>query len=97
MTDEHVQLLNSLRENIQKLKTAYEAEKQRNVQLEAQLEHEKIELKFAYKHQLELQAKYDNLIATAMLSVTEEDRKQARIRLTKMVREIDKCLALLNN
>ncbi len=96
MTHEHIHLIEGLRTKIEQLKALLEAEKGRNEQLTAQLEHEKNELRFAHKQQLELQTKYDNLIATAMLSVTEDDRKQAKARLTKMVREIDKCLALLN-
>ena len=96
MTEEHIQLLRSLQEKIAQLKGLYESEKSKNQVLEAELERQKRELMYDHKKLLELQAKHDNLVTIGLLSVTEEERKKAKQRLTKMVREIDKCLALLN-
>lgn len=96
MTEEQRQLLKGLQGNIEQLKALYEEEKSKNQVLESELEREKKELMFAHKNLLDLQAKYDNLITKGLLSVTEDERQKAKHRLTKMVREIDKCLALLN-
>ncbi len=96
MTEEQRQLLKGLQENIERLKSLYEDEKAKNQALVNELEREKKELMFAHKNLLDLQAKYDNLVTKGLLSVTEEERQKAKYRLTKMVREIDKCLALLN-
>ncbi len=44
-----------------------------------------------------LEAKYTDLLAAAYIaSADENERKVARKRLSDMVREVDKCLALLN-
>ena len=44
-----------------------------------------------------LEAKYTDLLAAGYIaSADENERKVARIRLSDMVREVDKCLALLN-
>lgn len=44
-----------------------------------------------------LEAKYTDLLAAGYIaSADENERKAARKRLSDMVREVDKCLALLN-
>ena len=44
-----------------------------------------------------LEAKYTDLLAAGYItSADENERKVARKRLSDMVREVDKCLALLN-
>ena len=96
MTDEHIQLLQSLHLKIEQLKALYENEKAKNQVLVQELEKEKKELMYAHKKMLELQTNYDNLLTAGLLSVNEDERKKAKYRLSKMVREIDKCLALLN-
>ena len=96
MTEEHIQLLHSLEEKITRLKGLYESEKAKKQALEEKLESQKKELMYDHKNLLELQAKHDNLVTIGLLSVTEEERKKSKQRLSKMVREIDKCLALIN-
>jgi hypothetical protein len=96
MTEEYIQLVHDLQDKIAQLKSLYESEKSKNQVLEAELERQKKELMYDHRNLLELQAKHDNLVTIGLLSVTEEERKKAKQRLSKMVREIDKCLALLN-
>lgn len=96
MTEEHIQLLRDLQDKISQLKRLYESEKSKNQVLEAELERQKKELMYDHRNLLELQAKHDKLVTIGLLSVTEEERKKAKQRLSKMVREIDTCLALLN-
>jgi predicted ribosome-associated RNA-binding protein Tma20 len=96
MTDEYYQLLRDLQQRVEQLKSLYELELSKNQSLELELEKNKKELMYTHKKMLELQAKHDNLVTVGLLSITEDERKQAKYRLTKMVREIDKCLALLN-
>jgi hypothetical protein len=44
----------------------------------------------------ELLIKYDNLKIARVLSVSDHDKQQAKQRINKIVREIDKCIAQLN-
>lgn len=44
----------------------------------------------------ELNAKYDNMLTARVVSVNEGEMKSARMRLSRLVREVDKCIALLN-
>ena len=43
-----------------------------------------------------LEQKYENLKIAKMLFVSEDENKDAKNRIQKLVREIDKCIALLN-
>jgi len=43
-----------------------------------------------------LEQKYENLKLAKMLVVSEDENKDAKNRIQKLVREIDKCIALLN-
>jgi uncharacterized coiled-coil DUF342 family protein len=44
----------------------------------------------------ELQRKYENLKLTKLLHASDDESKEAKGRIQKLVREIDKCIALLN-
>jgi hypothetical protein len=54
----------------------------------------------SYKTLLEenkiLKNKYDNLKMAKIISVKQDDFKAAKNRLSKLVREVDKCIALMN-
>jgi vacuolar-type H+-ATPase subunit D/Vma8 len=43
-----------------------------------------------------LEQKYENLKLAKMLAASDDDQKDAKSRIQKLVREIDKCIALLN-
>jgi len=40
--------------------------------------------------------KYDNLKVARIISVKQDDLSGAKLRLSKLVQEVDKCIALLN-
>jgi predicted nuclease with TOPRIM domain len=44
----------------------------------------------------ELQKQYDNLKLAKIISVSDSDLDNAKKRLAKLVRDVDKCIALLN-
>ncbi|WP_163713805.1 hypothetical protein [Mangrovibacterium lignilyticum] len=44
----------------------------------------------------ELVKKYEDLKVAKVLAVVDEDKKQVKQRINKIVREIDKCIAQLN-
>ena len=45
---------------------------------------------------VKLSGDYDNIKTARILSLIENDRQQARQKINKIVREIDRCLAQLN-
>ena len=54
------------------------------------------ELKLAKNTIEELNTKCDKLLTARVVSVNEGEMKSARMRLSKLVREVDKCIARLN-
>ncbi len=96
MSGEHNNQITALRYNIQQLISKYESEKREHESAWAELNRVRQELITAHKNILELQQKYDNLKLLQNTSLTDEERKAANKRLQRMMREIDKCIALLD-
>ena len=71
-------------------------QKQKINELESSLAQKEGELQQAMKTIEELNAKCDNMLTARVVSVNEGEMKSARMRLSKLVREVDKCIALLN-
>jgi phage shock protein A len=44
----------------------------------------------------DLQSRYDNLKLAKTIELTQTDAHEAKLKINQMVREIDKCIALLN-
>ena len=44
----------------------------------------------------ELEVNYTNLKTATAISLNGSDVKETKLRLSKLVREVDKCIALLN-
>ena len=66
-----------------------------NKSLKEKIQQKNNDLIDAHTHITELRKKNADLMLVNMLGVTEEERKMSKQRLTKMMREIDKCIALL--
>jgi hypothetical protein len=60
-----------------------------NQKLTEQLQHAKSE-------HADLQMRYDNLKLAKTIELTQTDAHEAKLKINQMVREIDKCIALLN-
>ena len=95
MNAEQVEILGTLRLRMKELMRMYEEEKSEK----ETLKEENVELtrRIAIKEKLidELEHKYDTLKMARSL-VEGEDIHDAKIKVNRIVREIDKCIALLN-
>lgn len=85
-----------LQKKIKQLVGLYEKQKEeagqlrsRNGELEDQLRSAKAEME-------ELEEKHDKLKISKALIASSEDVHDAKLKVNRMVREIDKCIALLN-
>jgi archaellum component FlaC len=91
------EIFTSLRQRIKSIVSLYENQKSKNNALhDKNLElTERVTL---LEHKLEeLDKKYENLkIAKVLSSVPGEDVHETKLQVNKIVREIDKCIALLN-
>lgn len=89
-------MLDDIRLNIAKLISLYEAEKQRADSLASKLARKEEEV-LMYREQItDLNQQIDNLNLMNAFGVASEPAL-AKDRINKMIREIDKCIKLLEN
>lgn len=89
-------MIDSFDKKVKKLLELHAEERVRNQQLEAQLQRKEEDLMQAHKVILELRSDYENLRLAQTFSGSESEREMAHKRLSQLVREIDKCIDLLN-
>lgn len=96
MINDKEEIINTLQLNIQHLKSLYEEEKKKCLIFSR----EKAELldKFKQKDQEyhSLEARLDTLKMAKTLTGNNNDVLDAKSKVTNLVREIDKCISLLN-
>lgn len=97
MTEEHRNLLDELKNKIKNLNTLYTESRQRNIQSSEEIENLKEALEKQKDEYEELKEKYNTLKTAKSILAPEQDNHEAKIKINKMVREIDKCIALLNS
>ena len=96
MTNRYEELIDAFELKLRKLMSEYQALQEQNAELKAELERKHTDLMHAHQDVLELRKNYDHLRIARNLGVSQEDRNESKQRINKMVREIDKCLALLD-
>lgn len=87
-------MLEGIRPYITRLLALYEGEKQRADNLAAVLSEKEKELDSCHKQITDLHRKIDNLKLTGAF-VSEGRNPEAKERIEKLIREIDKCIKLL--
>ncbi len=85
-----------LESKIQKLVDIYEKEKSAKEQLSRERSDLQEQVKMEKERLKEIEEKYNKLKISKALIATSEDVHDAKLRVNRMVREIDKCIALLN-
>ena len=96
MINDNEELIGTLQANIQRLQSLYEKEKAARIALTK----EKSELsELIAKNEVEkesLEAKINTLKLAKSLSGVNNDMHESKVKVANLVREIDKCIALLN-
>ncbi len=96
MTEEEQILLNNLKINVQQFFEAFADVENDKKMLEKNVLNLKHEIELLKKEKLGLNQKIEQLrLATHILSGVDENR-EAKQKINKLIREIDKCIALLN-
>lgn len=96
MTDDQKKLLAVFEVRIHDLVALCNQQKQEIKKLTNVLTSKDEELKQAVGMIKELEAKCDSMLTARIVSAKEKEVKSAKMRLSKLVREVDKCIALLN-
>ena len=96
MTEEEQILLNNLKINVQQFFEAFAVVENEKKMLEKNVLNLNHDIELLKKEKLGLNQKIEQLrLATHILSGVDENR-EAKQKINKLIREIDKCIALLN-
>lgn len=96
MTAEEDALLRTLEARVTQVTLEYKALKDRYAELSRTMEEKDATIAALHSQIDRLQTDYANLKTAKMIDISSEDMKNAKSRLSKLVREVDKCIALLN-
>jgi len=96
MTNRYEELIHAFETRLRKLISEYKSLQEQNSLLKDELERKQTDLMHAHQEVLELRKNYDHLQTARNLGSSETERAESKQQIAKMVREIDKCLALLD-
>ena len=90
-------MLSDVKKNIEKLIALYEGERQQKIELAAALEEKEAVLDSCRKHIADLERQVDNLKLKGAFTTDAGNDPAAKEMIERMIREIDKCISLLDN
>lgn len=96
MTAEERALLRTLESRVTQLALEHRDLQGRNAALSRAVEEKDAAISALHAQVGRLRADYANLKTARMIDISDADMKNAKSRLSKLVREVDKCIALLN-
>ena len=89
-------ITSSIRNKISTLITSCEQQKTKNRELEIKNKELLNKVAFLEKKLTETEEKYNNIKLAKTIVAVEDNAHDAKIKMNSIVREIDKCIALLN-
>ncbi|MEI8272606.1 MAG: hypothetical protein WCG08_08275 [Paludibacter sp.] len=96
MTNKYEELIHAFETKLRKLISEYKSLQEQNSLLTTELDRKQTDLMKAHQEILELRKNYDHLRLANNLSGSEAEKAESKKKIAGMVREIDKCLALLD-
>jgi len=96
MTERETVLLREFKDKLDKLIEVHLKVKNENIRLKEELSAMKEHLRSVTLQNDEIIKKHENLKFAKSLVGAEEDSHNAKIKINKIVREIDQCIAMLN-
>ncbi len=88
--------INELREQVEQLMILHEEQRAENEKLREEKRALGKELEVKVFKISDLQKKYENLKIAKTITASSEDAHETKIKINRIVREIDRCIALLN-
>ena len=96
MTAQEEQALHLFETRVRQLILSYQKLAQDNQRLQQELVEKQQALDEALAQNQQINMDYNNLKMARMMTVNGEDLQSAKNRLSRLIREVDKCIALLN-
>jgi len=97
MTEHQEQLLAVFEVRVRDLMALCDRQRQKMQELTRSLQLKDEELRQAIEKVEEWKAKYNNMLTAQVFSAKDAEVNGAKKRVMKLVKEIDECIALLNN
>ncbi len=88
-------MLENIKNNIERLIAAYESVKYENGTLKDELEQSRTQIEDCRKQIIELERQIDNLKLTSAFLGDSGSNTEAKSKVEKMIKEIDKCISLM--
>lgn len=95
MKGEDIQLVRLLETRVRQLILRNKELMQQNAQLWQQVTEDDTRMQALKEENKKLQAQYADLKTARMLQLSDNDTRDAKQRMAKLVRDIDKCIAIL--
>jgi hypothetical protein len=96
MTEDQAKLLYAFEDQVRKLISICNQLKLQNSELELRLAGLQKSYEGLNEENKTMRVKYENLKTARIISVKQDDFKGAKNRLSDLVKEVDRCIALLN-
>lgn len=96
MSESESQIFNQLKDKISRVIELYDKEKDKNDLLLKENQDLKEKVKTAQQNLDDIQTKYNKLKIAKTIMASSTNLNDARLKVNRMVREIDRCIALLN-
>lgn len=96
MTAEENKMVNTLESRLRLLIDRYNRLKAENEELYAMVDKSERQIDALQEETKTLRSQYANLKVAKMMEIGDDDIRNAKNRLSKLVRDVDKCIALLN-
>ena len=88
-------MLETVKEKIKQLIAAYETEKAERIRLQSELEQTRTQNETYKKQITELERTIDNLKLADAFKAGNADNAEAKKKIDKLIKEIDKCITLM--
>ncbi|MBQ2121871.1 MAG: hypothetical protein II199_05175 [Bacteroidaceae bacterium] len=96
MTQEEEKILRVFETRVRHLLLKYKEFESELQNLQQQILHQQGELSALQDQNVSLKKSYDTLKMAKMIEVSGDDVQDAKKKLSKLIRDVDKCIALLN-
>lgn len=96
MTPQEQQILHQFETRVRQLILKYKTLEHEAQELYAMIDERDEEIKNLKRDNVQWQEKYNNLKIARMIEITSEESEGAQRRIAHLIREIDKCISMLN-
>ena len=88
-------MLETVKDRIRQLIAAYESERMERIKLQTELEQTRLQNEAYRKQIIELERQIDNLKLTEAFKAGSSDTAAAKKKIDSLIREIDRCISLM--